>query len=103
MVQALRKTSDLWGGKLKHFETPTRNRILHIALSHSAYSAAKDGPIVSNNFVAKGHDILYLMKGFDLAAELEGKISLQTDVSAAALTPTDSVTYKRAELHINKL
>lgn len=41
-VLALGETPDLWGGKLKHFETPTRNRVLYTALSQSAYSAAKN-------------------------------------------------------------
>ncbi len=33
-VLALKETPDLWGGKLKHSETPMRKRILDVALSN---------------------------------------------------------------------
>lgn len=62
LVPALRETPDLWGGKLKHLETPTRNRILDFVLSQSHHPAAKGSPTVSNIFVAQRHVIILVRK-----------------------------------------
>lgn len=76
-TRALTETPDLWGGKLKHLETPTRNRILDTALSQSAHSAARNGPIASSTFHCQ---MAFVMKESDLAADLERKFG-SMDVS----------------------
>lgn len=83
---------------MKRFETKHETTLLEIALSQSAYSAAKNSAIVSNAFIAKWHIVEK-----ELTLPPERKRLSQTADSAVGVTPSEYVNLISEALSFSKL